>query len=137
MPSITGIAHVELTVRDLAESEAWYVNLLGFRHVFDGRDSVRGLVAVALFHPETKIVFALIQHPDAGVSSFDARRPGLDHLAFAVRDRAELRAWEARLAELGLDYSPFEQRSAETGRGAAVTAFDPDGIAIEFFVGGE
>lgn len=132
MPSITGIAHVELSVRDLDASEAWYNRLLGARRVWEGRDDGQRIIARALVEPATRMVLALTQHLDAPDTRFDVRRPGLDHLSFAVADRDELRAWQAHLAALGLDYTPLE----EWPHGAAVTVRDPDGIALEFYVQG-
>lgn len=132
MPAITGIAHVELSVRDLDTSEAWYVALLGARRVFADRDDERGLTSRALREPGSGTVLALMQHDANLGAGFDATRTGLDHLAFAVADRDALWAWEQHLADLGFDYSPIEEWS----HGAAVTARDPDGIAIEFYVRG-
>lgn len=130
MPAITGIAHVELTVRDLEASAAWYIVLLGMRRVFDNHDTERGLRARALLDPGTGTVIALTRHLDADDAGFDPRRPGLDHLALAVADRAELRRWQERIAASGLEYTPLQEWS----QGAAVTVRDPDGIAIEFYV---
>ena len=61
---------------------------------------------------------------------FSEFRTGMDHMAFAVPDRAALAAFEARLEELGTTYTP----TAETPYGAVVVFRDPDGIQIEFFV---
>ncbi|MGD9892737.1 MAG: VOC family protein [Dehalococcoidia bacterium] len=132
MPAITGIAHVELTVRDLDTSEAWYANLLSVRRVWEGSDDTYGIDARALREPVSGIVIALTQHRAGSSEMFDVTRPGLDHLSFAVADRDELRAWEQRLAELGVDYTPIE----EWVHGAGLTARDPDGIALEFYVRG-
>ena len=132
MPSISGIAHVELSVRDLETSAAWYMQLLGLRRVFDNRDEQRGLTACALLEPNSGLVLALMQHDANAGSGFDPGRAGLDHLAFAVADRVELHAWQQRLEELGTDYTPLEEWS----HGAAVTVRDPDGIALEFYVRG-
>jgi glyoxylase I family protein len=132
MPSITGIAHVELSVRNLERSAAWYMELLGSRRVFDNRDEERGLTACALLEPGSGLVLALMQHDANQGFAFDPDRAGLDHLAFAVADRNELRAWQQRLEELGVEYTPLEEWS----HGAAVTVRDPDGIALEFYVRG-
>lgn len=132
MPAITGIAHVELSVRDLDTSTAWYGAVLGMKPVWDGADETQGIVARALRDPASGIVLALTQHTATSADRFDARGPGLDHLSFAVADRDELGAWERHLAKLGVDYTPFEEWS----HGAAVTARDPDGIAVEFYVRG-
>ncbi|HLZ68663.1 MAG TPA: VOC family protein [Dehalococcoidia bacterium] len=130
MPALQGIAHVELTVRDLDASEAWYAKVLGLRRVWEGRDEAQQITARALLEPQSRVVLGLTQHLAQTGERFDVRRPGLDHLSFAVADRAELRAWEQRLAELGLDYTPAEEWS----HGAGLTVRDPDGIAIEFYV---
>ena len=132
MPAITGIAHVELSVRDLDISTAWYGDVLGMKPVWDGVDQAQGIVARALRDPASGIVLALTQHTATSADRFDARRPGIDHVSFAVADRDELRAWERHLARLSVDYTPIEEWS----HGAAVTARDPDGIAVEFYVRG-
>lgn len=132
MPSITGIAHVELSVRNLDASEAWYIALLDLRRVWEGRDDEQGIIARALLEPNSRTVLALTQHLAGDDETFAVRRPGLDHLSFAVSDRDELRAWERRCAELGVEHTPFEEWS----HGAAVTVRDPDGIALEFYVVG-
>ena len=132
MPSITGIAHVELSVRDLEASAAWYLRVLGLRRVFDERNNERGLTACALLDRASGIVLALMQHGASTGETFDSNRAGLDHLSFAVADRDGLREWERHLAELGTDYTPLEEWS----HGAAVTVRDPDGIALEFYVRG-
>ena len=54
----------------------------------------------------------------------------LDHMAFAVPDRAALAGFEERLDELGATYTT----TAETPFGAVVVFRDPDGIQLEFFV---
>jgi catechol 2,3-dioxygenase-like lactoylglutathione lyase family enzyme len=45
MPAITGVAHAELSVRDLDASSAWYFRLLGAREVFRERNEAEDLVA--------------------------------------------------------------------------------------------
>lgn len=132
MPAITGIAHVELSVRDLDVSEAWYVKVFGMRTVWAGRDEGRQFSDRAVRDPHSGVVLGLTQHRANSGERFLPNRTGLDHLSFVVADRDELRAWQERLAELGVDYTPLE----EWTNGAAVTARDPDGIAIEFIVRG-
>lgn len=132
MPAITGIAHVELTVRDLDTSEAWYRRVFGMQSVWEGRDEERQLHSRALRDPLSGVVLGLMQHRANAGEPFAPNRTGLDHLSFAVADRAELRSWEARLAELAVEHTPLEEWS----HGAGVTVRDPDGIAIELFVRG-
>ena len=60
---------------------------------------------------------------------FDERRIGLDHLAFACRDRDELEAWRIRLSELGISNGGI----VDADYGSALSCRDPDNIAPEFF----
>jgi catechol-2,3-dioxygenase len=102
------------------------------RRVFDERDDERGLTACALRDPASGLVLALMQHDSNSGEPFDPSRAGLDHLALAVADLDELGEWERHLAGLGVDYTPLE----DWPHGTAVTARDPDGIALEFYVRG-
>lgn len=129
MPSIEGIAHAELTVTDLDVSSRWYSALLGAREVFRARDEEQGTEACALIEPVSGIVLAFTCHDGGEAAPFSPRRPGLDHLAFAVAGLAGLEAWLARLDELGIAHSPIR----DYGYANAITFSDPDGIAIELF----
>ena len=128
MPAIKGIAHVELSVRNLDRSVAWYCELLGAQDVFRATNDTYGITACAVFEPVSKTVLAFTQHGEEDPSEFDSRRAGLDHLSFAVADRAELEAWVARLDELSIAHSPVR----DEGYAYQVTFRDPDGIALEF-----
>jgi catechol 2,3-dioxygenase-like lactoylglutathione lyase family enzyme len=137
VPDFTGIAHVELTVTDLEASERWYGEVLGLKRVFHEAQPERGIIATAMRHDGTGTVIAFTQHQlqpaSTGFARFSAVQPGLDHLSFAVRDRAELQAWVSHLQGLGVEYTPLEEWS----HGAAVTFRDPDGIALELYVRGQ
>jgi glyoxylase I family protein len=127
-PVIKGIAHVELSVRDLDRSVRWYCELLGAQDVFRATSDTYGITACAILEPHSKLVLAFTQHREEDPSEFDPRRVGLDHVSFAVADRAELEAWVAKLDELGIAHSHVQdERYAYQ-----VTFRDPDGIALEF-----
>jgi glyoxylase I family protein len=70
-----------------------------------------------------------LSHPGAAGDRFDEHRTGLDHVAFACRDRDELRTWVARLDELGIVHGGIK----DAHYGSGVSFRDPDGIALEFF----
>jgi glyoxylase I family protein len=128
MPAIKGIAHVELSVRDLDRSVRWYCQLLGAQDVFRAASDVYGITACAILEPHSKLVLAFTHHRDEDPSAFDPRRVGLDHVSFAVTDRAELEAWVRRLDDLGIEHSAVQ----DEGYAHQVTFKDPDGIALEF-----
>jgi catechol-2,3-dioxygenase len=74
-------------------------------------------------------LIGLHQHEVTTPGSFDERRAGLDHLAFACADRGELEAWEAQLNELGIQHGGI----VDAPYGSGLSFRDPDGIALEFF----
>src|SRR5262249_56790084 len=67
--------------------------------------------------------------PRAAGDRSDEYRTGFDHVAFACRDRDELRTWIARLDELGIVHGGI--KDAHYGSGGSFR--DPDGIALEVF----
>jgi len=130
---IGGIHHLGLTVRNVDASAAWYVHVLGFRRVgqFQSPDGARR--KVFLRHDGLQAWLGLTQHQGGGQDVFDETRVGLDHLAFAVADRAELDTWSTRLAAAAVAHSPVAP--ANSIPGAAVLVFrDPDNIQLELFV---
>jgi len=131
MPVITGIAHVELSVRNLEASEAWYGRVFEMETVFNSSSEEYGIRDRAMFEPKSKLVFAFTEHQTNAGEPFDPQRTGLDHLSFAVEGLDELRRWHEHLASLGEAPTPFVEWP---GGAQSFTVADPDGIAIEFFV---
>ncbi|GAA4068739.1 MULTISPECIES: VOC family protein [Actinomadura] len=127
MPRITGLSHLSLSVRDRDASVRWYGDVLGFTPYarLDGDDRLETICV----HPAGPTIVGFQQHRDADGAPFDHRRTGLDHLAFAVADLDELRAWQDRLADLGVTHSPI----AETDFGHVLCFRDPDGVQLELF----
>src|SRR5262245_59698433 len=129
---IKGVHHLGLTVRDVRASAAWYIDVLGIEQVgsFEAADGARR--KVFLRHPGLPVRLGLTEHRDGDQAAFDETRVGLDHLAFAVTDRAELDAWASRLAAASVVYSAVAP--ANSIAGAAVLVFrDPDNIQLELF----
>ena len=126
MPTLSGIAHVALTVVDLRVSVPFYEQLLGAPPVTTMSDG-----------PFTRRVFALpggqglglTQHHEGTGGRFDAAAPGLDHVGFACADRDEVVAWAEHLDAIGVAHSGVR----DAAYGSAVSFTDPDGIALEFF----
>ena len=100
VPEFPGVTHVALTVTDMDRSRPWYENLIGGPPVID-EDTGPFRHAVWLLGGQTLV--GLHQFPDLhGSDPFDERTPGLDHVAFACANRAELEQWESKLNELGV-----------------------------------
>jgi catechol-2,3-dioxygenase len=125
MAEFPTITHVALTVTDLSRSMPWYEQLFGTKPILDEDTGPFRHVVWAV----GQTLVALHYFPDGQTEPFDERRVGLDHLAFACTDRAELQQWEARLNELGLAHGGIVD--AHYGSGLAFR--DPDNIALEFF----
>ncbi|MET7300754.1 VOC family protein [Embleya sp. NPDC005575] len=122
----TGFSHISLSVADCAASVAWYTSVLDFVEITTIENPA--FVERICVH-ESGFSLGLQQHHDREGGDFDPRRAGLDHLAFAVAERAELDAWQERLTALGVTNSPIEQ----TDFGAVLCLRDPDGIQLELF----
>jgi glyoxylase I family protein len=122
MPTLDAFSHVSLTVTDPERSAEFYNRVLGTETVF----STSGLIIVA----RDAVMIALRDHPGSNDEHFDPTRIGLDHVAFAVRSRAELEAWHISLVAAGVVCSPIEA----SPRGFHLNLKDPDAIAIELFV---
>jgi glyoxylase I family protein len=127
MPEFPGITHVALTVSDLARSLPWYQSLFGAKPVLD-EDTGPFHHVVWLIGDQTLVGLHEFPDPD-GTAPFNERRIGLDHLAFACKDRGELEQWKARLDELGVENGGV----VDAPYGSGLSFRDPDNIALEFF----
>jgi catechol-2,3-dioxygenase len=125
MPGFPAITHVALTVSDLSRSVPWYERLFGARPVLDEDTGPFRHVVWAV----GGTLVGLHQFPDAKAGAFDERRVGLDHLAFACSNRAELQEWESRLTELGIANGGI----VDASYGSGLSFRDPDNLALEFF----
>lgn len=121
------VHHVALSVTDPARSAEWYQALLGDASIITREGP--GWHRLRLQWP-SGLVIGLTRHESTHHgSAFDPTRVGLDHLGLACPDEEAVRSWAERLDLLGFAHGPVE----EVAYGWAVTARDPDGIAVEFF----
>ena len=123
------LAHVAITVTDLERSTEWYSALFGADPVLDEDESISNFHHT-VFVLAGEQLFGLHTHP-AGQSgtSFNELVTGLDHVAFACADRAELETWAGKLDELGIAHGGV----VDAHYGSGLSFRDPDNIALEFF----
>lgn len=127
MPETPTLAHATLTVSDLDRSVVWYERLFDAKLTVDDEP---GPFRRAVWLVEGRTLVGLHQFPDpADTLTFNERRVGLDHLAFACDSRAELEVWQARLDDLGIATSGI----VDAAYGSGLSFRDPDNIALEFF----
>ena len=127
MAEINGIAHIQLTVTDMARSKPFYETLLHSMNMvtlLDGPDyfyCIGGKTGIAI-SPVTE------EFQD---SNFHQRHPGLHHLCFRAKSREDVEAIYNTALELGATIVR-EPEEAEWAPGYYSTLFeDPDGIRIE------
>jgi catechol 2,3-dioxygenase-like lactoylglutathione lyase family enzyme len=120
------VHHVTLSVTDVRRSADWYQSLLGPADEVERQGPTWERIRMRW---PSGLVIGVTRHDATGAAVFDFTRPGLDHLGLSCESEDEVRSWWTRVEELGMDHGPLE----EVSYGWAVTARDPDGIAIEFF----
>lgn len=101
VPSLVGLRHVALTVRDREVSAQWYRQVLGFEELFR-EDSPTRLACVMR---GAGGVVGFVQFVPASDAPFDPHHLGLDHLAFAVPTRDEMDEWASALDAVGVSHS--------------------------------
>ena len=121
------VHHVALSVTSAERSADWYQRLLGEAAIIHRQGE--GWTRIRM-QWESGLVIGVTEHAATPAGDrFDCTRPGLDHLVLGCQDEDEVRAWARRLDELGFEHGPVE----DVPYGWAITARDPDGIAVEFF----
>ncbi|GAC1520287.1 MAG: VOC family protein [Chloroflexota bacterium] len=123
VPSMCGVHHVKLPVRDPAISRDWYLRVLGFEQDIEFvEDGV--LMGVALHDPRSGVRLAVRRAPERAESW-----QGFDPVAFAVTTRAELDVWVEHLDAEGIEHGPVMNGHI----GWVVGFHDPDGIEVRLY----
>ena len=124
MISPNGIAHIQLTVRDLGVSRSFYRKLL--------HDTLG--MTIQYDHPEVFYCTGVAVRsapPEHRDTPFDQGRIGLHHFCFRLRSREDVDALHAAMREFGAKIV----RAPDDGPWApgyySVLFEDPDGIRIE------
>lgn len=126
-PGITGVHHAGISVTDLGRSEAWYGRVLGLGRIREVR--LPGVTKVTLSADGQRPLLSLNLHDANCGEEFAEYRTGLDHIAFAARNAAELAVWKARFENLGVVHSEIK----DTPFGGLIVLRDPDNIQLEVF----
>ncbi|MEV7522503.1 VOC family protein [Streptomyces sp. NPDC091371] len=121
--------HVGLNVTDLERSTGFYRDVLDFTVLVEGKEEGRRF---ALIGHDGELVLALWEQAEG---RFAPAAAGLHHLALAASDIDEVRSYETRLRDLGVEFA-YDGVVAH-GEGAAsggIFFHDPDGIRLEISV---
>ena len=131
-----GIQHVDLCVRDVGRSLAFYLGILGILGPLGLEEDLR----VASYRGTEEVVYLRFGGQNLGLRRADGGGHtyydvGIEHLAFEVDDRAEVdEAYQRCVSAGGKIQSPPEEHYLDDGEDYyAFFAFDPDGIRIEVF----
>ena len=120
---IKGFSHVQLVVRDVAVSAAWYCEVLGLEQFVTGT-TASGPYA-GLRHPTARFVIGM--QTATAEQADDLRATTIDHLSFAVTDRAALDEMRTSLLDKGIAVGDvFEEAVSYNAR-----IHDPDGLVLE------
>jgi glyoxylase I family protein len=127
----TSIAHVRLTVTDIARSRKFYEDVFGWPVAFEVPDDADDATREALGFLFGGVIYqigdSLVGLRPVATDRFDENRVGLDHLAFRVASRAELDDAAKHLDGLGIAHEPVK----DIGPGYILEFRDPDNIALE------
>ena len=125
------IHHIRLTVADIARSRAFYDSVFGWPVLLEIPDDADDAIRSRLGFLYGGVIYRagnfLIGLRPVGNDRFDEDRVGLDHLAFAVPDRADLDAAAQELDRLGVPHEEVK----DIGPNYILEFRDPDNIALE------
>lgn len=129
--TVRSIAHVRLTVTDIARSRAFYESVFGLPVAVEippgADDATREKFAFLYGGVIYQIGGIGLGLRPVGSGTFDEDRVGLDHLSLTVDSRADLDAAAGVLDELGIAHGDVK----EIGAGWILEFRDPDNIALE------
>jgi catechol 2,3-dioxygenase-like lactoylglutathione lyase family enzyme len=126
-----GIQHIDLCVRDVERSLAFYTQLLGPLGLEED-------VRVKSYRGSEEVVYLRFGEQNLGLRPADGGEhryyeAGIEHLAFGVDTREEVDAAFERAQALGarIHFPPEEDDDLDDYYACFV--FDPDGIRVEIF----
>jgi glyoxylase I family protein len=130
LSTISPISHISFSVRDADKTVAWWQEVFGFDQI-DTVESETWRSILLLLPPHIAIEFQ--EHESNRGEEFDPTRTGFDHMGWRVDSLEQLRSWQDRLAELGVEHTPIVEHDHGRGPMHVLTFKDPDRIQLEFF----
>jgi catechol 2,3-dioxygenase-like lactoylglutathione lyase family enzyme len=127
MPEINGIAHIQLTVTDMARSIPFYKRLLTGMGLTMVLDNPLGIYAVGA---RTGVCISPSEEPYNN-ERFKQRHPGLHHVCFRARSREDVDEIHEIAVEIGAAIVHPPQEDGFAPGYYSVLFEDPDGIRIE------
>lgn len=124
---LNGIAHVQLTVTDVARSKEFYRPLLA---LFEMQVLIDTETYYYCIGSRTGIAIAQVDPKHAG-DRFDQRRVGLHHLCLRAREREQIDEIHEFVTGLGATVVHPPREDAFAPGYYSVLFEDPDGIRIE------
>jgi glyoxylase I family protein len=125
------VAHIRLTVTDIARSREFYESVFGWPVAVelpdDADDATRERMGFLFGGVIYDIGTALVGLRPVADDRFDSDRVGLDHLCLRVASKVELDAAAAHLDDLGIVHEPIK----DIGQAYILEFRDPDHIALE------
>jgi glyoxylase I family protein len=129
--TVRSIAHVRLTVTDIARSRAFYESVFGLPVAVEAPPDADEATREKFAFLYGGVIYQLgntgLGLRPVGSDTFDEDRVGLDHLSLSVDSRADLDAAAAHLDELGIAHGDVRP----IGAGWILEFRDPDNIALE------
>jgi glyoxylase I family protein len=125
-PKTKGLAHVALRTTDFARAKAFYHDLLGLPIALDTPEILGFLVG------STFIGFKKAAPTYPGGGTFTPFNVGLDHIAIACEDEAELHRVADALQAAGVENTGIKQDTVAPMKYVAFK--DPDRISWEFYM---
>ncbi|GAA1742070.1 VOC family protein [Aeromicrobium alkaliterrae] len=135
--TVNDFSHVRLTVSDIDVSRDFYDQVFGFDVAFELPDNPDEETKEQLAFLFGGVIYSFaggllgLRPVAPGQDKFDEDRAGLDHVSFAVPDRAALEQAVAVLDELGIAHEGIK----DLGDMAILEFRDPDNIALELTAG--
>jgi catechol 2,3-dioxygenase-like lactoylglutathione lyase family enzyme len=127
MASINGIAHIQLSVTDMARSVPFYEKLL---HSLEMMTLVKSPEFFYCIGGKTGVAISPVA-PEHRQVAYDQRRAGLHHVCFRARSREDVDAIHATALSLGATIVRAPREDHWAPGYYSVLFEDPDGIRIE------